>query len=134
MAPTSAIRLLLADDNPAILEMLVDILQGPFVIAGTAADGMSVLREVANLNPDVIVLDVSLGDMSGFEVARQLVESGNKAKVMFLSVHENAAFVRAALAQGVLGYVFKSRAASDLIPAIHAVVAGERFIPLGLAS
>lgn len=134
MAPTSAIRLLLADDNPAILEMLVEILQGPFVIAGTAADGMSVLREVANLNPDVIVLDVSLGDMSGFEVARQLVESGNKAKVMFLSVHENAAFVRAALAQGVLGYVFKSRAASDLIPAIHAVVAGERFIPLGLAS
>jgi DNA-binding NarL/FixJ family response regulator len=122
-----SIRLLLADDNPEILETLVDLLQPPFVIAGTLSNGASVLQQVESLRPDLIVLDISLGDMTGFEVARRLKKTGCSAKIVFLTVHENVDFVRAAFELDVSGYVFKSRISPDLIEAINTVCRGGRF-------
>src|SRR5580704_7655793 len=107
------------------------MLQENFVIAGAMPNGNSVLKEVATLNPDVVVLDISLGDMTGFDVARRLREMNCRAKIVFLTVHESADFVRAAMALGASGYVFKSRADSDLVNAINAVFRGEEFLPAG---
>ena len=75
-------------------------------------------------HPDLIILDISLGDMTGFEVARRLKKSGNTAKIIFLTVHEDIDFVRAAFDLGASGYVFKSRISSDLITAIDTVLCG----------
>lgn len=127
----ASVRVLIADDSPAVLENVVEMLQEDFVIAGAVPNGNSVLHEVAVLNPDVVVLDISLGDMTGFDVARGLHEMKCRARIVFLTVHESADFVRAAVALGASGYVFKSRADADLVNAINAAARGEEFLPAG---
>ena len=129
-----AIRLVLVDDNPAMLETLVEMLQRDFTIAGTFSTGASLLADVASLSPDVILLDVSLGDMTGFYVAKRLRNIGCAAKIIFLSVHENPDFVRAAFDLGASGYVFKSQVSHDLMDAVQAVSRGSRFVPVRSAS
>jgi DNA-binding NarL/FixJ family response regulator len=124
-------RLLLADDNRDLLEMLVEILRREFTIVGALSSGASVLEQAAALKPDIILLDVSLGDTTGFCVARSLMNSGCQAKIVFLSVHEGFDFVRAALDIGALGYVFKSRINWDLVNALQAASRGDRFVPGG---
>jgi DNA-binding NarL/FixJ family response regulator len=126
------IRLLLADDSPAILDMVVNMLKPNFVITGAFTDGELVLQKVSTLRPDVIVLDICMGNVSGFDVARRLKEIDCKAKLIFLSVHEDLDFVRAAMALGASGYVFKSAVNSDLIAAIQAVSQGHAFYPNAL--
>ncbi len=123
------IHLLLADDNPLVLEMLVDLLQGDFVIEGAFPNGSAVLRELDKLHPDVFVLDISLGDMTGFELASRLRERNLSAKIIFLSIHESVDFVRAAFQMGASGYVFKSRVNPDLMKAIEIVASGGLFAP-----
>ncbi len=129
-----SIRLLLADDNPELLETLVDLLQPAYAVVAALPDGASVLQQAPALNPDLIILDISLGDMAGFEVARRLKKSGITAKVIFLTVHENIDFVRAGFDVGAAGYVFKSRISSDLIDAIDTICAGGRFSSAELAA
>ncbi len=126
-----SVRVLIADDSPAVLENVVEMLQEDFVITAAVPDGKSVVIAVAKSTPDVIVLDISLGDMTGFEVARRLREMNCRAKIVFLTVHESVDFVRAAVALGASGYVFKSRADADLVDAINAAFRGEAFLPAG---
>jgi DNA-binding NarL/FixJ family response regulator len=122
------IRVLVADDNPAILDAVSELLGVDFLVVGTCSDGESVLREASASTPDVIVLDISMGDLSGIEVARRLQDTSCYIKIVFLTVHENAEFVRSALAAGGAAYVFKSRLHADLIPAIHAACSGKLFV------
>lgn len=130
----SSIRLLLADDNLEVLETLVDMLQPTYAVAAALSDGASVLEQAPTLNPDLIILDISLGDMTGFEVARRLRKAGVAAKVIFLTVHENVDFVRAAFDLGAAGYVYKSRIGSDLVEAIDTICAGGRFSSADVAA
>jgi len=123
------LRILLADDNPAILEVVARELQKDFVIVGAVLDGTSVLREVMDLKPDLIILDISMGDLNGFEVTRRLKAEHCTSKIIFLTVHEGFEFVRAAFAAGASGYVFKSRLSSDLRAAIEVIQAGKVFVP-----
>ena len=127
------VRLLLADDNPEILETLTDMLQPPYVVAGALPDGASVLQQVPALKPDLLILDISLGDMTGFEVARRLKQNGSATKLIFLTVHETIDFVRAAFDLDAAGYVFKSRIGSDLVAAINVVCSGGKFSSADLA-
>ncbi len=122
-----SIRLVLADDNPEVLETLTDMLQPDYVVAGALSNGESVLQQVAELKPDILILDISLPDMTGFDVVRQLKKRGCGAKVIFLTVHENIDFVRAAFELDAAGYVFKSRISSDLVEAINTIGNGGRF-------
>jgi DNA-binding NarL/FixJ family response regulator len=123
------LRILLADDNPAILDMLQRMLQKDFAIAGAVNNATSVLREAPELKPDVIILDVSMGDLNGFDVTRQLRASQCTAKIIFLTVHEDFEFIRAAFDAGASGYVFKSRMNTDLRAALEAIKNGKVFIP-----
>ena len=122
-APT----VLLADDNHALLELLVQMLQHTYKIAAALSNGAAVVEQAAALLPDLIILDISLGDMSGFEVARKLKKAGCPAKIIFLSLHEDMDFVRAGFGLGASGYVFKSRLNSELENAIAAVLSGGQF-------
>src|SRR5437899_743749 len=81
--------LLLVDDNHALLETLIEMLEPAYQVAAALRNGASVVEEVPVLNPDLVILDVSLGDLNGFEVARRLKDIGSTAKIIFLSVHEN---------------------------------------------
>jgi DNA-binding NarL/FixJ family response regulator len=121
-------RVLLADDNPVVIEIVRELLAPIFDIVGAVNDGPSVLREAAVLNPDVIILDISMGESNGIDVAQRLQEASCHVKVVFLSVHEISEFIRSALAVGAAAYVFKSRLKTDLIPAIHAACSGKLFV------
>ncbi len=123
------LRILLADDNPAILDMLKRMLRKDFVIAGAVNNATSVLREAPDLKPDVIILDISMGDLNGFDVTRQLRAAESTAKIIFLTVHEDFEFIRAAFDAGASGYVFKSRMNTDLRAALEAIRNGKVFIP-----
>ena len=112
-------RLLCVDDSPDMLEILVDLLQAQFTIVGTLSCGASVLEEATTLNPDIILLDVDLGEISGFAVAAQLRNSGCPASIVFLSVHESIDFIRAATDLGAAGYVCKSQITRDLVKTLH---------------
>ena len=121
------ITVLLVDDNPDMLDALVHMLQRDFQIVGALSNGGAALARTSDLDPDVILLDVSLGDLTGFQVAERLRRRGCSSKVVFLSVHENQEFIRAAVDIGACGYVFKSQISRDLITAVETVAMGKPF-------
>ena len=120
-------RVLLADDYPQMLDKVTQLLRGEFDIVGSAHDGAQALEAATRLNPDLLILDISMPILSGIQVAARLRDSGCKAKVIFLTIHEDREYIDAAFAVGALGYILKSRVATDLLPAIYAVLQGHRF-------
>lgn len=121
-------RVLLVDDNPAILSQVAQLLRGEFDVVEMLRDGTSLPEALARSSPDLIVLDIGLPGVSGIELARRLTNTGCPARIVFLTVHEDADFAREALAVGGLGYVVKPRLGTDLLAALRAAVAGRYFI------
>ena len=97
-------------------------------IVGEAADGITAIQKAKEHQPDLVILDMGLPDLSGIEVARQISLLSPKTKIVFLTMHDSPEVIAAALSTGANGYVLKSRAGSDLLPAIEAALAGNRFI------
>jgi DNA-binding NarL/FixJ family response regulator len=121
-------RILLADDNTEIMDHARDMLQADYEIIGKVADGNLVCAEVRSVRPDLIVLDISMGECSGIEIARRLREQGYVGEIVFLTVHEDPDFVTAAIGAGGRGYVVKSRMSSDLGLAVEAALAQRVFV------
>ena len=111
-----------------MLALTANALAGECLVAGSVGDGCELLAEAERLHPDVIVLDITMPRLDGIEAARQLQRSQRPARLVFLTVHEDADYARAALDAGGLGYVVKTRLASDLLPAIRAALADRTFI------
>ena len=120
--------MLLADDQPAILAQVVRVLGNGYDIVGTVGDGRGVLEFATRLDPDVIVIDITMPGIDGFAAARSLKRAGCRSRLVFLTVHEDSDFAREALSLGADAYVLKSRLASDLPHAIDEAVAGRKFI------
>src|SRR5262245_37950256 len=121
-------RVLLVDDNDAMLARATTVLTSCCVVVGAVKDGLAALEAARNLGPHVIVLDISMPGMSGFDVAVRLRASGSAAAVVFLTVHDDEAFVLAARAAGGIGYVVKARLVSDLKIAVQEARAGRPFV------
>jgi DNA-binding NarL/FixJ family response regulator len=120
--------LVLVDDNASILDRVVSMLEKDYQIVGTACDGPTALRTIEVHKPDVVVLDVCLGDTNGIDLARQLRATGYSGSIVFLTVHDDPDFVSAAFSAGGSGYVTKSQMAGDLVTAIQAVLEGRSFV------
>jgi len=112
---------------PEMRESVTQLLRHDFDIVGSAQNGEEAIEAAALLNPDLVVLDISMPILNGIQVASLLRESGCRAKVIFLTVHEDQDYVDAAFSVGASGYVFKSRVATDLIPAVEEVLQGYSF-------
>jgi DNA-binding NarL/FixJ family response regulator len=121
-------RVLLVDDNQAMLARAASVLTADCLVVGQAHDGASALAQASALRPDVIVLDISMPGMSGLEVAARLGQAGSTAAIVFLTVHEDAELVEAAQAAGGIGFVVKRRLASDLAHAIREARARRPFV------
>ena len=130
----SRIRVLLADDHKAILDHVAKLLEPEFEVVGMVSDGQALLAASARLKPDVLVLDISMPVLSGLDAARELQRTGSRAKIIFLTVHEEPEYVRGSFETGASGYVVKPRLASDLAQAIREALAGRTFVspPLSL--
>lgn len=122
------VRVLLADDHEDFLAVEARHLEPEFDVVKAVGDGRALLEEAARLEPDILVLDISMPVLSGLDAARRLQASGCQARIVFLTVHDDPDYVRAALAAGALGYVVKCRLASDLLLAMHEALAGRSFV------
>jgi DNA-binding NarL/FixJ family response regulator len=121
-------RVLLVDDHPAMLRQVTQLLLGQFEVVELLPNGATLEVALARSHPDLIVLDITLPGASGIELARRLTAAGCHTPIVFLTVHADADYAREALAAGGLGYVVKPRFATDLLPALRAASAGQRFI------
>jgi DNA-binding NarL/FixJ family response regulator len=121
-------RVLVADDLTPVLGAVAELLRGTFEVVGTVSDGRAALEAVLALDPDLAVLDISMPCMSGIDVARELHRRGSKARIVFLTVHEDTDILESCLAAGGLGYVVKVYMDTDLIPAMKEALAGHVFI------
>ncbi len=121
-------RVFLADDHSEFLRAEVAFLQPHFDVIGTASNGAMLVTEVQRLEPDVVVVDITMPVINGIEAVRKLVEAGTSAKFVALTVHVEEEFIKACLQAGIQGYVAKSRMKAHLIPAIHAVLDGLPYV------
>jgi len=116
------------DDNEGILTRAARVLNSTCSVVGVVTDGRAALDAAAALNPDVIVLDITMPGLNGLDVADRLRAAGSTAVVVFMTVHDETEFVAAAQAAGALGYVVKRRLVSDLPLAVREARAGRLFV------
>jgi DNA-binding NarL/FixJ family response regulator len=121
-------RVLLADDHEDFLAVEGRLLEQDFEVVNKVGDGRVLLDEAARLEPDIVVLDISMSVMNGIEAARRLRASGSGAKIVFLTVHDDPDYAREALGSGALGYVVKCRLVLDLPLALREAMAGRPFV------
>jgi len=121
------IRVLLADDHRILREGIRALIedQGDMEVVGEAEDGQATVKMVAQLQPDVVVMDIAMPLLNGLEATRQIRRDFPQVKVLILTMHENEEYIRQVLAAGALGYVLKDAAARDLLGAIRTVYQGE---------
>ncbi len=122
------IRILLADDQQEMLATVARLLEVDFDVIATVENGKKAIEAAVRLAPDLLVLDISMPVLNGLEALCFLKKSGSCAKVIFLTVNQDSYIVEMALAVGALGYVFKQRLATDLIPAIRQVLDDRIFV------
>jgi DNA-binding NarL/FixJ family response regulator len=127
-ASSSRPRILIADDHQLVLERVGALLRSRFDVIGMVHNGRELIVETLRLNPDVIVVDISMPELDGIQAVHELREQGSTAKLVFLTIHREDEFVRTCFAEGALGYVLKARMRSDLIPAINAALSNQSFV------
>jgi len=122
-------RVLLVDDDASILKAISRTLAPDFEVLGAVTDGSQALRSATDLDPDAVVLDISMPGLNGFQTAAELTRSGSRARIVFLTMHEEDEFVAQAVRAGAMGYVFKTSAWSDLGLALGHALRGRQYLP-----
>ena len=126
----SKIRILICDDHTLFVEGVKAMLRNELSleIVGEARDGRRAVELVKQLQPDIILMDVSMPDMNGFDVTRRVHELNSNIKVLILSMHDEEELVARCLEAGAAGYIMKDAPASQLLYAIETVHKGERYL------
>ena len=122
-------RVVLADDNEPIRENVNRLLTSDFEVVAKVSDGQAAIDAVVALQPDAIILDISMPPSNGFEIAKQISMLTHPPRIVFLSVHEGAEFLAAARKAGASGYVFKRNASTDLIRVLNETLSGRTTFP-----
>jgi len=121
-------RILLADDHTLVLEGIQKILQDDFDVIEMVEDGRALVEAAQRLEPDVIVLDISMPMLNGLEAARQIKKLMPNSKLIFLTMHADPTYATEAFQVGASGYLLKRSAASELTQAIHAVLKNQFYV------
>jgi DNA-binding NarL/FixJ family response regulator len=131
---TQTLRVLVVDDFKKFRQFVCSTLgKDPRLqVVGEASDGLEAVHKAQELQPDLIVLDLSLPTLNGLEAAQQIRKLAPQCKILFLSQEFSAELVQEALRSGAIGYVVKARAAIDLLAAVQSVLQGRQFISDGL--
>jgi DNA-binding NarL/FixJ family response regulator len=126
----SSTRILIVDDCEAWRRMVRTMFQecSDWQIICEASDGLEAVQKRKELQPDLILLDIGLPRLNGIEAARQICAIAPRSKILFLSAILYSDVMQAAFCAGAQGYVLKSDAAHDLLPAVEAVIEGKRFV------
>ena len=130
----STLRVLIVDDNDPFRQFIATKLQtNPQVrIVKEACDGAEAVQQAQELQPDLILLDIGLPTLNGIEAARRIRKVSSTSKIVFVTANRSTDIAEEALSTGASGYVVKSNAGSELLPAIEAVLCGKQFVSAGL--
>ena len=134
MNDVSKPRVLLADDHRMVAEGLKSLLEEEFELAGIVEDGRAMVKAARELRPDVIVADISMPLLNGIDALAQLKQQDPGVRVVFLTMHRDAAYARRALEAGAAGYVLKHSASAELVLAVRAALQGRTFVTPDLAA
>jgi DNA-binding NarL/FixJ family response regulator len=121
-------RVVLADDHCVVAEGLRGLLQPHFEVVGIVSDGRELLAAAKALDPDAIVLDVSMPSLNGIDAAQQLRAAKSRAKIIFLTMHREPTYAARALEAGASGFVLKHSAAAELVTALQEALKGGTYI------
>ena len=121
-------RLVLADDHIGTAELLRGLLQPEFDVIAMVRDGLALVSAAERLSPDVIVSDISMPGLDGISAATAILRRNPGARIVFVTVHNDPVLVERGLETGALGYVVKSTAGDELLPAVRSALRGERHI------
>ena len=121
-------RIFLADDHCLLLEAFRTLLEPKYEVIGTATDGREMLSKVTKLEPDVVVLDIAMPNLNGFDAAEKLKKVLPEARIVFLTMNDEPDMVTEAFKIGARGYLLKSSAPSELFQAIDAVLRGDSYV------
>ncbi len=123
-----SIRILLVDDHPIVQDGIRALLEkeAALEIIGAAATGKGALKRVAENPPDVLILDMELPDLSGMEVARNVIESHPQVKILVLSIHDDKEYIQELLKLGIAGYLVKEEAPETILEAVRGIANGEQ--------
>ena len=128
------LRILVVEDHAPFRRLICTALQGQSEFQTIeAADGFEAVQKAEELQPALVLLDINLPKLHGFEVAKQIRSLAPQARLLFMSQESSLDVVRKALSLGADGYIQKLSAGTDLLPAIDAVLAGRRFVSRSLA-
>ena len=123
------LRVIIADDHPSILQRVAEMLSADYEVVAAVGDGLAAVDAACVLQPDLIVLDISMPVMTGLEAAARIAAFTPPPPILFLTVHEDPVFLEAARQVGACGYVLKRALAADLLPAITRVLDGQSVFP-----
>ena len=112
-------RILVADDHEEVRALVAELLGSEFDVVATTGDGRAALKATALLQPELVVLDISMPAVNGLEVAAQMARWPEAPAIVFLTVHAEPEFMDAARLVGASGYVLKRKLATELLPAVH---------------
>jgi len=121
-------RLVLADDHAGTRTLLRTLLTADFDIVADVADGVALVRLAGQLAPDVVVTDIAMPGLDGIEAICLIHKRQPDIRIVLVSVHSDPTLIERGFAAGANGYVLKRMAGDDLVPAVHAVLDGERFV------
>ena len=129
-------RILIADDHELMRRGLRGLIEShdEWAVCGEAVEGREVVRKSAELEPDLVIMDVNLPGLSGIEAAVQIRQEREAARILFFTVHDSDEVVREIIGAGAHGYVSKSRASQDLVEAVRKVLSGKTFFPGAVAA
>lgn len=132
---SDTIKVFLADDHAMVREGLAALVAGEsdIEIVGQCGNGLEVLPQVLEVNPDVVVLDVTMPGLNGLDLCRDLTRSGEGLAILMLTMHDDEEFVARALENGATGYLLKESAADQLGLAIRRVAAGDLYLGPGIS-
>lgn len=122
------LRVVLADDHAAVIASVRRTLGTDFDVVSAVSDGNQAVDAVLLLDPDILIIDISMPVLDGLQAARRLQKAHCRTKIIFLTIHEDHDFVSAALSAGASAYVTKPRLATDLLPAIRQALGGHTFV------
>jgi two-component system response regulator DegU len=128
MTTLSKIKIVVADDHEEMLSLFKEILEPEFEVVATVCNGRDLLKAIKNLKLDVVIVDINMPEMNGFEVTRKIVESDPKARIILLSAHKDREMVEEGLSIGAKGFVLKLTAHEDLVRAVYAINQGQSYI------
>jgi DNA-binding NarL/FixJ family response regulator len=121
-------RVLLAEDHAETAERLRKLLRVEFDVIGSVEDGRALVDATERLSPDVIVADIAMPGVDGLAATTLIRRHDPNARIVLVTVHSESMFVEAGLAAGALGYVLKDTAGDELVPAVHAALAGRQYL------